>query len=512
MSTISIEKTVEVLLLAVLIWPLARVGFSAPFRRKLRVFPRIRAGLLALLASYAGIVALAALSASGVLRTMVAVAILAFALERWRARPAFGRRRGLPPGSLVLAPMAPWRDHRFYLDHAARYGPVFKMSNYVQPMICVVGLSRARDLLRQHDHSLRVAPLPFSRFIPGGFLRYMAPEPHRMYRNVLREAFSGDVVSMSEPFMARATRTELSRLARASEPRGAGPQPHLLRLVQTIFLRVFFGLPEEAPAATRMRELYGMIDYRAAYRSRPATVRRVLAEMADVLTAQIRMCGKPTSDGPSDSFLRRLVAADRMRASDPTVVGNLIYISQSTASDVSELLTWLLKMLSDHPQWHRRLRDDLDGPGSRSADPEATPDLADRIVSETLRLEQSEYVMRQTLTELQWDDYVIPRGWQIRVCVRESHRDPDIFDAPDVFDPDRHVGRTFGPNEFAPFGIHRLTCLGEHLTRAVARAFVTELVGGYEWIVVEDGSREFGGFHWQPSSRFRVRLEARREA
>ena len=219
--------------------------------------------------------------------------------------------------------------------------------------------------------------------------------------------------------------------------------------------------------------------------------------MTEVLEAQVAAYREPRAGDPLDSFLGRLVALDAMLPADPTVIGNLIYISQSTANDVSELLTWLFKMLSDHPEWPDRLRG-----GSSTG-------LAERIVSETLRLEQSEYVMRQPLEDLTWQGFVIPRGWQIRICVRESHRDPTLFEAPEVFDPDRHLERTHGPNELAPFGIHGLACLGEHLTRAVARIFVTELVKDYEWTVVEDGPREFGGFHWRPSSRLRVRLEAR---
>lgn len=87
----------------------------------------------------------------------------------WRARPGYGRSRGLPPGSLALAPLDPWRDHLFYLKQAARYGPIFKMSNFIQPMVCVVGFKPALELLRTYDQFLGFQPLPFNRFIPRGF-------------------------------------------------------------------------------------------------------------------------------------------------------------------------------------------------------------------------------------------------------------------------------------------------------------------------------------------------------
>jgi cytochrome P450 len=38
-------------------------------------------------------------------------------------------------------------------------------------------------------------------------------------------------------------------------------------------------------------------------------------------------------------------------------------------------------------------------------------ELARRIVRETLRLEQSEYLMRQARRTIHWRGFVIPRGW-----------------------------------------------------------------------------------------------------
>ena len=62
-----------------------------------------------------------------------------------------------------------------------------------------------------------------------------------------------------------------------------------------------------------------------------------------------------------------------------------------------------------------------------------------RIVMETLRLEQSEYLYRETTRDIEHKGVVIPRGWLVRLCVRESHQDPAIFANPDVFDPDRFL-------------------------------------------------------------------------
>ena len=69
---------------------------------------------------------------------------------------------------------------------------------------------------------------------------------------------------------------------------------------------------------------------------------------------------------------------------DVGYVRNLVYLSMGTRDDTAGLLVWLLWYLGADPDWHAKV----------AAAPDS--DLAERVVSETLRLDQSEYVMRAT--------------------------------------------------------------------------------------------------------------------
>jgi cytochrome P450 len=167
-------------------------------------------------------------------------------------------------------------------------------------------------------------------------------------------------------------------------------------------------------------------------------------------------------------------------------------------------------MLSDHPEWVARLREEA---GTQAEATTGTGDsLAYRIVSETLRLEQSEYLYRETLEEISCGGFVIPKGWLVRICVRESHRSAVIFDSPDVFDPDRFLGRRYSRDEYSPFGASRIMCLGEGLTRTFGQILASEAALAYDWSVVSDGPREFRRWHWKPSSRFSVAISPRTKA
>ena len=128
------------------------------------------------------------------------------------------------------------------------------------------------------------------------------------------------------------------------------------------------------------------------------------------------------------------------------------------------------------------------------------------MVSETLRLAQSEHVYRRVTSEVRFGPYRIPEGWLVRVCVRESHRDAAVFPEPERYDPDRFL-RAPRDGGFAPFGFGDRTCTGETLTRLVVRTFLSTVAHGYDADIVADGPIELSvERHWAPGSAFRMRL------
>jgi cytochrome P450 len=166
---------------------------------------------------------------------------------------------------------------------------------------------------------------------------------------------------------------------------------------------------------------------------------------------------------------------------------------------------WLLKRGGENPAWMSRLAAEAMGDAGAVRRPGG---LADRMVRETLRLDQSEFLLRRVRRPIRWGEFDIPAGWFVRICVQESHRSPEAFRDPERFDPERFLDP---PDRvrYSPFGVYRRLCPGEHLARAIGMHLVVELASGYDLQIVGDGPPEFSGFHWRPSPRFRVRLVAR---
>jgi cytochrome P450 len=495
------------ILLALSPGSLVRVATSLPVRQG---FPGLVSGARLVLALYAGALLALVAWAPGALLPVASVGVLVWLALIWRARPAYGRRRGLAPGSLAIMPLRSLVDLWFYREAATRHGPVFKVSNLGRPMVCVVGLDRGTALLRTAGDRLLSIPFPFNRFVPGGFLRHMTSEPHARYRAILRTAIAPGVVDDCEPAIAACVATGLGRLAAASARAGAAGVsclPYLEDLVYRAFTRLFFGIEPESDDAERLRALYPVIDFRNPTGASPRTIEATLEEITEVVRRQRRRAQMPAAPGepPCRAFLFELERELPEALDDVTVVRNLIYILHTGANDVIGLLHWVLKLLSENPSWARRLCD------ASPAGSDGTESLASRIVSECLRLEQSENVNRAAHADVHFAGFLIPKGWLVRVCVRESHRDPAVFPDPDRFDPDRFLGRRYARAEYSPFGLPPRPCLGDHVTRSVASLFVTELAT-YDCSVMSDGPRAFSGFrHWAPSPAFRVKLVRRAE-
>ena len=210
LHAMKMEQIFEIGVLSALALPALRAATSSAYRR---VFPfdSMRIGVAA--AAYVTAVAAVAIFEPRWLRPLCipAAAVLGYLL--WRARPSHGTGSALPPGSLQLLPVRPWSDPEFYAKQARRHGEIFKMSQFGQPMVCVLGLERANRLLLEHDAQLVAPPLPFSRFIEGGYLRYLPEETHARYRRIFRAVFHSEVLASAEPRIASVFRDALNAMA-----------------------------------------------------------------------------------------------------------------------------------------------------------------------------------------------------------------------------------------------------------------------------------------------------------
>lgn len=494
--SVSPGTLVLLVVLAVCFWPGLRLLVSASFRQ---VAPRQWSVLAAVgLAVTAAMVAVAVFQPNWLLP--IAVVVVSFAgVSAWRSRSGFGRGSGLPPGSL-----SPWRsidalvERDFFTHQAERYGPIFKMAQFHRGVICVVGLERGHRVLRECQKNLGPSVQPFNREVEGGFLRYMDDGTHRRYAGLFRSALSPAVVSASETTAIASAREELEGMTVASsQGQCISPEPYLIRFVNTSFLSVLFGVQSGSESLERFEKIYPPLGKQPLGSPLHSEALSALNETRQWVMLEAESL-RGQSEPLQSSALGALVRSDETLP-DATAVDNLLFIHKISSDNVVALLRWLVKFLGDHPAWSERLRVELES-GSKS-------DLSERIVLETLRLAQSEYLYREIVEDFELDGFRFPRKWLLRVCVRESHADQNVFVDADAFNPDRFLNHRFDSRQYSPFGFGPHACNGVHLTMMIATTWIESLCGGFDWSIVRDGplEKEFRHWsHWRPSQRLAV--------
>ncbi len=126
----------------------------------------------------------------------------------------------------------------------------------------------------------------------------------------------------------------------------------------------------------------------------------------------------------------------------------------------SVALAWSLYHLHRNPEALEALRDELDAAPEELAQRARMPYLK-AVCDETLRvtpvLPDIVRVLNAPMTLLGVE---VPAGWCVGVAITTIHHDPDIYEEPDAFRPERFIGRKYSPFEFMPFGGGHRRCIG----------------------------------------------------
>jgi cytochrome P450 len=153
-------------------------------------------------------------------------------------------------------------------------------------------------------------------------------------------------------------------------------------------------------------------------------------------------------------------------------------------------LAFTLYLLSLHPEWERRVLDELGSVlGDRSPSPEdlARLPLLERVIEESMRLLPPVWGFERQALE---DDVVlghrIRRGHIVGVSTWTLHRMPQYWDNPEGFDPDRFLpeAKKARPRfAYVPFGAGPRICVGAGFAMLEAKAILAVLLRRFRFTV-----------------------------
>jgi cytochrome P450 len=145
-----------------------------------------------------------------------------------------------------------------------------------------------------------------------------------------------------------------------------------------------------------------------------------------------------------------------------------IYIAGHHTTSVA--LSWTFYLLAKHPEIEKRILEEVrQVVGQRRIDLSDLPKLqyTEMVIKESLRLYPPAYVLfaREALEDVNLGEHWIKKGGWIYMYPYVVHRDPQNFENPETFDPERFSPQridSIPQHAYMPFGLGPHVCIGQH--------------------------------------------------
>lgn len=360
------------------------------------------------------------------------------------------------------------RDPLGFLRRSAdRYGDVFRTQ--VGPM--VIHLLSHPDHVKhvlqdRHKNYPRGWHYRFTKLVIGNGLVATEGEVWRKQRRLLQGAFQSQRVASFAPAMVDATSAMLDRWQVGQVFDAHQEMVGLtLQIVGKTLLGVELGghADQIGPAVT---EALAYLDYRMnTLLAMPLAVptprnvrfrraRRVIDELIFEIIRERRR--RPATNDMLSMLLAVRDEETGVGMSDQEVRDQVITFIGAGHETTAVSLTWTLYLLSQHPVWEARLRDEVEEVLSgRCPTAEDLPrlQLVRRAVEESMRLYPPVFgVVRGVVEDDLIGGYRIPARTSVVISQHVTHRHPAFWEEPDRFDPDRFLPeRSAGRPRFAYF-------------------------------------------------------------
>ncbi|GIX31946.1 MAG: cytochrome P450 hydroxylase [Porticoccaceae bacterium] len=263
---------------------------------------------------------------------------------------------------------------------------------------------------------------------------------HARIRAAVAQAFSPGAIQRLRPMIRATIREWLD----AWVPRGAFDFAECAaHFPIRVMCKIIGASPEVIPALREHLEVQGL-SYSMDRSLLPAADRAIAALEAFVVDLLAERARGPRRD----DLLSDLLAAEAQGALSRAELQNLLVFLFAAGYDTSKnMLTLILYLMLDRPALWERCAEDRP--------------YCSRVTEEALRYLSVSNVPRTAVAEVVYRDVSIPAGTSLQFMLTLSGRDPDAFDEPDLFDPERERAE-----RHLAFGRGSHVCLGQFLARA----------------------------------------------
>jgi cytochrome P450 len=412
--------------------------------------------------------------------------------NRWEQTGRFGRD---PLGELRRA--------------RARCGPVFSLRLLpYQALVCGTDPETNQQILTDQDRFAGGDAADLLEPIVGPNSLILTPAPkHLANRKLLLPPFHGERIARWADGVRALTREQAPALTTGGP---VAVRPWAQRLTLDVILRVVFGVEDPARAARYRNAIARITDQRFAFLLfAPKVLHRDLGPVSPggmfarrraVLDAlffeEIAARRADSGAGERDDVLSVLLATD---FSDEELRDELMGLVLAGHETTATALSWTLHLLAQNAEARDALIADLHA-GSDA--------YLKATIKESMRLRAPVIdAIRTAARDTELGGHPVPQGAYVSAMFSATHHAPELWDEPEAFRPQRHLGGKPVPYSLTPFGGGVRRCLGAALAQLELEVALSELLA--HWVPEPAGPLEparASGVSIVPAKGGRIRL------
>ncbi|KAK7300102.1 hypothetical protein RJT34_10936 [Clitoria ternatea] len=422
----------------------------------------------------------------------------------------------VPPGSLgipiigqslgLLRAMRANTAEKWVIERTKKYGPVSKLSLFGKPTVLLYGQAANKFIFSGGGNTIVNQQTQSIKMILGDRnLLELSGEDHSRVRSAL--------VSFLKPESLKQYVGKMEdEVIRHLDMHWQGKQhvkvlPLMKTLTFNIICSLLFGLERGKQRDQFLDSFQLMIEgmwsvpinmpftrYNRSLRA-SARIQTMLKEIVHKKKMELKQ--KVASDRQDliSCLLGMVDEDDKQVMTEKEIIHNIMLVMVAGHDTSSVVITFIIRVLANEPAISAAVLQEQEeiAKSKPSGEPLTWEDLSKmkytwRVAMETLRMFPPIFGgFRKAATDIEYDGYLIPKGWQIFWVTAMTHMENSIFPDPSKFDPSRFENQaSIPPYSFIPFGGGARMCPGYEFARVETLVAIHYLVTRFTWKLCSD--------------------------
>jgi (+)-abscisic acid 8'-hydroxylase len=408
-----------------------------------------------------------------------------------------GKGKLLPPGTMGLPYVGETLQlysaktaNIFFSVREKQYGPIFKTHLLGYPCIMMSSPEAAKFVLvTRADLFKPTYPASKERMMGRKAIFFQQGQYHARLRRLVLRAVMPDSIHSRVPEMDAVALATLH----SWEGRTINTFQEMKNYAFNVALLSIFG-KEDISCMHELKRCYSTLE--KGYNSLPINSPGTLFHKAmkarkrlDEIVASIISSKRSQQHLEEDKGLLASLIDPKEALTNDQIADNIIGLIFAARDTTASVLTWIVKYLAENPdvlQAVKEEQEEIIRSKEKQSDKWLTwsdtrrMEMTTRVIHETMRIASViSFTFREAVEDVEYEGYLIPKGWKVMPLFRNIHHSPELFLHPEKFDPSRFEAAP-KPNTFLPFGKGSHSCPGNELAKLEMRVLLHHLITKYK--------------------------------